>query len=107
MGSRIAACAVLLAAALAFPAGAPPRIISAETVLPTGESGFVPPDGDTPPVPNQIPLFESFAFKPAGFDLPGSTESPKPGVQITRDGYGVPNVRAANDRDVWFGAGYA
>src|SRR5215208_1467227 len=107
MGSRVAGCALAIAALLALPAAGSARVISAETVLPTGESGFVPRDGDTPPVPNQIPLFESFALKPAGFDLPGTTESPRTGVQITRDAYGVPNIRATTDRDLWFGAGYA
>ena len=51
-------------------------------------------------------LFESFAFKPAGFDQSGTTETIA-GATITRDAYGVPSVRAANDRDLWKGAGYA
>jgi penicillin G amidase len=28
-------------------------------------------------------------------------------VTITRYAYGVPDVRAGNDRDLWFGLGYA
>ena len=107
MAPRLAAWTLAVAVLLALPVGAQAGVISAEAVLPTGESGFVPRDGDTPPVPNQIPLFESFAFKPAGFDLPGTTESPRAGVTITRDAYGVPNIRAGSDRDLWFGAGYA
>jgi acyl-homoserine lactone acylase PvdQ len=99
----------LLAIVLAGPAAAHARVISAETVLPPGQSGFVPPAGqpDNPHLTDQIALFESFAFKPAGFDQPGATETPRAGVTITRDGYGVPSVRAGSERDAWFGAGYA
>ena len=28
-------------------------------------------------------------------------------MTITRDAYGVPNIRAGNDPDLWFGVGYA
>ena len=82
---------------------------NAETVLPPGQSGFVPPEGQpaNPHLTDQIPLFESFTFKPAGFDQPGTAESPRAGVTITRDAYGVPNIRANTERDAWFGAGYA
>ena len=84
-------------------------MISAETVLPPGQSGFVPQPGqpENPHLTDQIALFESFSFKPAGFDQPGTTETPRAGVTITRDAYGVPSVRAGSDRDAWFGAGYA
>src|SRR5215208_3871104 len=105
--ARLAALA-LLAAALAAPSGvAQARVLSAETVLPPGQSGFVPPQGDNPHLTDQVPLFESFALKPATFDLPGAAESPRPGVTIVRDAYGVPDVRAGSDVDAWFGAGYA
>jgi acyl-homoserine lactone acylase PvdQ len=90
------------------PVGASARIIQAETVLPPGQSGHVPQQGQ-PPNPylqDQVALFESFSFKPAGFDLPGNTETIA-GATITRDAYGVPNVRAANDHDLWKGVGYA
>ena len=33
--------------------------------------------------------------------------SPKPGVRIYRDDFGIPSIYADNGRDVWFGAGYA
>ena len=107
MGWRWSWMAVV--AVLAVPGVAQAGVRSAETVLPPGQSGFVPPEGQpaNPHLTDQIPLFESFAFKPAGFDQPGQTESPRPGVTITRDGYGVPAVRATSDRDAWFGAGYA
>jgi penicillin amidase len=72
-----------------------------------GESGFVPQSGSNPALANQVGLFESFAFKPAGFDLGGAAESPRAGVTIARDAYGVPDVHAPNDADLWFGVGYA
>jgi penicillin G amidase len=102
---RVAIAAV--AAPLAVPVAASARVIQAETVLPPGQSGHVPQSGSNPQLTDQISLFESFSFKNAGFDQPGTTESPAAGVTITRDAYGVPNVRAGNDRDLWTGVGYA
>src|SRR4051794_7814759 len=98
---------VIAVVALCAPAVAHVRVITAQTVLPMGESGFVPTSGSNPALANQVGLFESFAFKPAGFDVGGTTESPRAGVTITRDSFGVPDIHAGNDRDVWFGAGYA
>ena len=101
--------AAVLALALALPSAAAAGVRRAESVLPPGQSGFVPPDGQ-PPNPHltdQVSLFESFAFKPAGFDQPGQVEAPKPGVTVTRDAYGVPSVRAGAPNDAWFGVGYA
>src|SRR5215210_1686635 len=106
---RSSLAAAALAAALALPAAAGARVISAESVLPPGQSGFVPPDGQ-PPNPHltdQLALYEGFGFKQATFDQPGSVESPRAGVTIVRDGYGVPNVRGLTADDAWFGAGYA
>jgi penicillin G amidase len=104
---RIAAFAASLAALMAVPAAAQARVVRAETVLPPGQSGYVPKSGTNSHLTDQVALFQSFAFKPAGFDLPGTTETPFAGVTITRDAYGVPNVRAGNDRDLWKGVGYA
>ena len=103
------ATAVALALALAIPAAAAAGVRSAESVLPPGQSGFVPPDDSTPSphLTDQVSLFENFALKPAGFDQPGQTETPRAGVTITRDAYGVPNVRAGTADDAWFGVGYA
>jgi penicillin amidase len=110
MGSRMAAGALAAVLALALPALARAGVINAETVLPPGQSGFVPP-ADQPPNPHitdQLQLFEDFGFKPAGFDQPAaSSETPRAGVTITRDAFGVPNVRAGSEDDAWFGAGYA
>jgi penicillin amidase len=103
------ATAAALAVVLALPAAAVAGVRSAESVLPPGQSGFVPPDEQTqnPHLTDQVALFESFAFKPAGFDQPGSVETPRAGITITRDAYGVPNVRAGSADDAWFGVGYA
>ena len=95
-----------VAALLAVPVAASARVIQAETVLPPGQSGHVPQSGSNPHLDDQVALFESFGFKSAAFDQPGTTESAG-GATITRDGYGVPNVRAANDHDLWVGVGYA
>jgi penicillin G amidase len=103
------ATAAAVALALALPGAAAAGVRSAESVLPPGQSGFVPPDDGTenPHLTDQVALFERFALKPAGFDQPGSVETPRAGVTITRDAYGVPNVRAASAGDAWFGVGYA
>jgi penicillin amidase len=106
--SRMAA-GVALAMTLALPVAADAGVRSAQTVLPPGQSGFVPGDGQ-PPNPHltdQISLFENFQLKPAGFDQPGTSESPRTGITITRDAYGVPAVRGTTEQDAWFGAGYA
>ena len=99
---------MVVAAVLALPtAAAQAGVRNAETVLPPGQSGFVPPEGTNPHLTDQIPLFESFTFKPATFDQPGTVESPRAGVTITRDAFGVPNIRGTTAGDAWFGAGYA
>ena len=96
------------AALLAVPVAASARVIQAESVLPPGQSGHVPQQGQSPNphLDDQLSLFESFSFKSAAFDQPGTTETVG-GATITRDAYGVPNVRAGNDRDLWTGVGYA
>jgi acyl-homoserine lactone acylase PvdQ len=101
------ALAATTAALLTMPAAAHARVIRAETVLPPGQSGHLPQSGTNPHMTDQLALYQSFAFKPAGFDLPGTVETPFAGVTITRDAFGVPNVRAANDADAWKGVGYA
>jgi hypothetical protein len=50
-----------------------------------------------PHLTDQIPLFESFAFKPAGFDQPGGVEVPRAGVSHHARRYGVPSVRGLTD----------
>src|SRR5688572_1705262 len=105
--SSLVAAAML--AALALPAAAGARVLSAESVLPPGQSGFVPPEGqpENPHLTDQLALYEGFGFKSAAFDQTGRAEVPRPGTVIVRDGYGVPAVRGATMADAWFGAGYA
>src|SRR4051812_13612317 len=80
--------------------------------------------GDAPPVfVNQRDLFAALLpigetmgdgdltryFKPAPLEPPAdaTTETPKPGVTIARDGFGVPYVTGSTRADVSWGAGYA
>lgn len=105
-----------LLAALILLAAAPSAraaITNAEAILPPGQSGFVSGAGlatgtGSPHLYDQQPGFIDFKRKPFGFDQPAtSTESPGRGVTITRDAFGVPDVRAGRELDAWFGAGYA
>ena len=97
---------------LAAPAAAQARVIAAESVLPPGQSGHVSITGvasgtGSPHLTDQNQLFIDFAFKPAQLGLPGESTSPRPGVTIVRDSYGVPAVTGASDYDAWWGVGYA
>jgi penicillin G amidase len=94
------------------PATAQAGLIRAETILPPGQSGFVSLAGvangtGSPHLYDQLAAFNSFHWKPAGFNLPGATEAPKAGVAIVRDAYGVPAITGATEHDMWWGAGYA
>jgi penicillin G amidase len=104
--------AAATAAALAAATAAPADVRRAESVLPPGQSGFVSVSGvasgtGSPHLLDQTDLFLNFRFKPATFNQPGDEESPRPGVRIVRDRYGVPAITGETDDDVWFGAGYA
>jgi penicillin G amidase len=106
----LAVAAAVLAAAL--PAAAQARILEAEDVLPPGQSGYVSLAGTasgtgSPHLTDQTPLFTSFRFKSAMFDQPGAESSPRAGVKIVRDGYGVPAITGSSDYDAWWGVGYA
>ncbi len=110
--TRIAVSALLMAGLLAAPASA--KVDEAGSVLPPGQSGFVPLSGlatgtGSPHLTDQLDLFTTFRFKNAMLGQPGTgeTESPEPGVTITRDAYGIPTISAGDDTRVWFGAGYA
>ncbi len=88
------------------------RVLEAEDVLPPGQSGHVSIAGvasgtGSPHLTDQIELYNNFEYKSALFDQPGVTESPRPGVSIVRDQYGVPAVTAGSDYDAWWGVGYA
>jgi len=108
---RLVAAAVLYAALLAAsPACA--GIIKATSILPPGESGFVSltglakGEGSAHLYDQQQPFIE-FDRKDATFNQPGTAESPRPGVKIVRDRYGVPSVTGATSNDLWWGAGWA
>ena len=108
MRSGLAALAALALAAA--PAGAAVR--QAGDVLPPGQSGFVPASGladgtGSPHLTDQVDLFVNFRFKPHTFGQPGTEESPRAGVKIVRDSYGVPSITGDTAADLWFGAGYA
>ena len=61
----------------------------------------------SPHLADQLGLFESFQYKDAGFGQAGASSSPRPGVTIVRDSYGVPAITGATDYDAWWGVGYA
>src|SRR3954451_22616049 len=93
---------VALAIAFAAPS-ANAGIVQSESVLPPGESGFVPVTGladgsGSPHLYDQQQPFIDFARKNAMLGLPAAeTEEPKPGIAIKRDGFGVPAITAGND----------
>jgi penicillin amidase len=102
------------AAALALSAAAPAHaaITRAESSLPPGESGFVSIAGvqngtGSPHLYDQNSGYIHFRYKNAQLGQAGSVDSPKTGVTIVRDGFGVPSIRANNASDLWWGAGYA
>ncbi len=97
---------------LSFAPGAAANAIEAEAVLPPGNSGYVSIPGvatgtGSPHLSDQNQLFIDFQLRPFGFDQPGASETPKPGVTISRDTYGVPRVDANTDTNAWWGVGYA
>lgn len=95
-------------------------VLKAETALPPGQSGFFPLTGEVqgtvtrqpadfgPHVDDQRSLYWSFDNKPGALgSKPGTPTSPKDGVQVYRDAYGVPIVYAGTVRDLWYGVGYS
>ncbi|MGI8461481.1 MAG: penicillin acylase family protein [Solirubrobacterales bacterium] len=102
--------AVIAAAALPSAAGA--ETLEALSVLPPGQSGFVSSTGvasgtGSPHLTDQVELFNNFEYKPFDFNQPGTSETPKQGVEIVRDSFGVPSITAQTDADGWWGVGYA
>ena len=103
---------LLLAAWMLLLAGvgtAQAGIVQSESVLPAGQSGFIAADGSgSPHLYDQLPLYLGFTYKPADLNVGGpAQESPRLGVRIARDAYGVPSVTGTTEDDVWWGAGYA
>ncbi len=101
-----------LAVLCALPAPASGETLRAESVLPPGQSGFVsvaglPTGTGSPHLTDQVELFTGFDYKPLDFHQPGDRESPRPGVTIVRDSFGVPQVTGDTEYDGWWGVGYA
>jgi penicillin amidase len=111
MRCRFVSVVTLATLVAAAPASA--RVLRAEGILPPGQSGFVSAAGvadgtGSPHLYDQQPLYIGFKRKPLSFQDPnGAGESPKPGVKVVRDAFGVPSITASNDFDAWYGAGYA
>ena len=103
----------LVALALLIAPAASARTLKAETILPPGQSGQVDLTGVTsgtgsPHLYDQVEPFVNFRYKPAMFNGPGTeSTTPRPGVTIVRDAYGVPAITASNQEDAWYGVGYA
>ena len=101
-----------LLAISAAPAAAQGETLDALGVLPPGQSGYVSVPGlasgtGSPHLTDQVELYEGFEYRDIGFDQPGATESPRPGVTISRDEFGVPTITGETEDDGWFGVGYA
>ena len=102
----------LLLAVVAVEAPAEAAVLEAQDVLPPGQSGYVSIGGvlsgtGSPHLTDQVALWENFEYKDHTYNQPGATSAPRPGVEITRDAFGVPAVTGASDYDAWWGVGYA
>jgi acyl-homoserine lactone acylase PvdQ len=109
---RLFVIALGAAALAAFPATASGRLVQAQTILPPGQSGFVsltglPSGTGSPHLTDQTQPFIDYKFKSALFEQPGEEATPRGGVRIVRDGFGVPAIHGASDYDAWWGVGYA
>ena len=109
---RIAVLGATVVVMVVGSASAQATSLEATAVLPPGQSGFVSLAGvadgtGSPHLTDQVDEFVNFAHRPFGFNQPGETETPRAGVQIVRDSYGVPAVTAQNEYDGWWGVGYS
>jgi acyl-homoserine lactone acylase PvdQ len=106
-GLATAACCLIAAPTAAA------EVKQAQSVMPPGQSGFVSApclvDSSScdPHLTDQIPLFTDFQYKNSMLGQPGAEETPKAGVRIVRDQYGVPAVYGDTEDDMWWGMGYA
>jgi penicillin amidase len=84
---------------------APRPIGTALNVVQPGQSG----DPASPHHADQLDLYRNWQFKPMSLNPPAGakTETPKAGVTIYRDDYGVPYVVSATDAGTAYGAGWA
>jgi penicillin amidase len=125
--SRLAAVATALSAAgLILPAGhavAGPRLplVQAATVVPPGQSGadnlanFAAATAGAAPTygphtQDQLPLYAGWRYKQAPLHfgpLAGVSPPGDPRVRIWRDHWDVPVISAPDERDLFYGVGYA
>lgn len=108
--ARVLAPATALFCLLASPA--PAATLEAQGILPPGQSGFVSPSGvasgtGSPHLTDQTQPFIDFDYRSIEFGQPGDVESPRAGVTISRDAFGVPTIEGETEDDAWFGVGYA
>jgi len=116
----LAVVAVILLAATIAPLplagaaaqGPPPQNFKAITIDTAGQSGFVRADqiatgAYDPHLTDQLPLYEKLQYKPGGFHASGTPQTPKEGVRIYRDAFGVPSIYGTDLAATWWGAGYA
>ncbi|HEY1485688.1 MAG TPA: penicillin acylase family protein, partial [Micromonosporaceae bacterium] len=102
------------------PAAATAADLTARSALPPGESGTFPLGDQVayqangkgsdfgPHVDDQRAMYWRNQTKPDNFTAPrGAPVTPRSGVRIYRDRYGVPVIYGSNGYDVWYGAGYA
>ena len=123
LAALLATCVAASAVVLAPIEAAPARdyATSAWTILPPGENGSVAFDKNTRDQAKLYdaltPLFGSVTardirrtFKPAPLGAPPlagyKRESPRPGVKIVRDDFGVAHVNGKTQADVAYGAGW-
>ena len=107
----------VLVCALGIAFASSPSVTQADTidalgVLPPGQSGYISITGlasgtGSDHLTDQVPLYENFEYRDITFNQPGATESPRPGVTISRDEFGVPAITGETEDDSWFGVGYA
>jgi penicillin G amidase len=109
---RIAIGIAAAAGFAALPAPAQADTLEALGILPPGQSGYVSVTGvasgtGSPHLTDQTAPFENFEYRDINFNQPGTTESPRAGVTISRDSFGVPTITGETEDDAWFGVGYA
>ena len=102
----------MLGAACVLASPAAGKILRATSILPPGESGYVSLTGvsdgtGSPHLYDQQQPFIRFQRKNAMLGQHGTAATPKPGVTITRDRYGVPSIKGRTMPELWWGAGYA
>ncbi|MGI9019245.1 MAG: penicillin acylase family protein [Solirubrobacterales bacterium] len=107
-----AALSTALALTLAGAGAAEAATLEANGVLPPGQSGFVSVTGladgtGSPHLIDQTQRFIDFDYRSFEFNQPGAVETPRAGVTVSRDAFGVPTIDGDTEDDAWFGVGYA